>query len=527
MIRKVLTGVLILIGTAMIGRSYPCDTLDKSTLKDVRLDDLNSIDVLLRSGRFGDSCQISETAYSWIKQGNLSSRKSDWNEAYTYYKAALILFEEVKEYGGMGNCYLNFGRAEMENSKRRHYYFKALEYFKLAQMDASISRCINNIGVSFEEEDQLDSAMYYFLEGMKGIGNHGQEEVRGAYFVNIGTVLRKKKEYEGARKYIDSASQIFEEINNAAGLAYTYGQQAQISFDLGDMHQAMNYALKGNAIAIEKGYLNEALETSKLIQSIYKEKGDYQNALEYAEAGRILLDSINSKSRKTHADLFKFELDSFRKTKTIELLEYEEKLRKLWNKVLVFALIGVAGLGVFIVYHFKEKVATNQRLNLQKEEMNKLKAVQMQSEIEHQKKELDQLSNYVLKKKEFVDRIKDELLSLRNLPHSPEVMKRINQTFVSLNNHLNMSSDIESLMLEMESIQKNYIQDLKIKFPKLTNNDIQLISFLALGLSSKDIASMIGISVESVHTKRYRLRKKLELNKEDSLESFISDFNTS
>ena len=61
-------------------------------------------------------------------------------------------------------------------------------------------------------------------------------------------------------------------------------------------------------------------------------------------------------------------------------------------------------------------------------------------------------------------------------------------------------------------------------FPKLTRGDRKLCALLKLNLSSKEIARLMGISVESVHTTRYRLRKKLGLEKGDDLIDFMAKF---
>ncbi|MGL6038542.1 MAG: helix-turn-helix transcriptional regulator [Soonwooa sp.] len=52
--------------------------------------------------------------------------------------------------------------------------------------------------------------------------------------------------------------------------------------------------------------------------------------------------------------------------------------------------------------------------------------------------------------------------------------------------------------------------------PEITAADINLIMLLYEGINSKEIASAINISANSVNTKRYSLRKKLKLETDDS-----------
>jgi DNA-binding CsgD family transcriptional regulator len=55
-------------------------------------------------------------------------------------------------------------------------------------------------------------------------------------------------------------------------------------------------------------------------------------------------------------------------------------------------------------------------------------------------------------------------------------------------------------------------------FPELTDNDIAFCSLLKLQLTNKEIASLLGISHQSVISKKYRVKKKMQLHDND--ESF-------
>ena len=62
------------------------------------------------------------------------------------------------------------------------------------------------------------------------------------------------------------------------------------------------------------------------------------------------------------------------------------------------------------------------------------------------------------------------------------------------------------------------------RFPDLKINDRKLCAYLRMGLSSKEMASLLNTSVRSIETARYRLRKKLNLETGDNLTDFIQHF---
>ena len=59
------------------------------------------------------------------------------------------------------------------------------------------------------------------------------------------------------------------------------------------------------------------------------------------------------------------------------------------------------------------------------------------------------------------------------------------------------------------------------KFPDLTSGDLRICCLLRMNLSTKEIASLLNISVRAVEIRRYRLRKKLELSAEMNLVDFL------
>lgn len=74
------------------------------------------------------------------------------------------------------------------------------------------------------------------------------------------------------------------------------------------------------------------------------------------------------------------------------------------------------------------------------------------------------------------------------------------------------------------SINQNFYKNLQTKFPELSQKDLKVCALIKLNFSSKEMSSLLGISVESVHTSRYRLRKKLYLERSDNLSNFIAQF---
>ncbi len=73
-----------------------------------------------------------------------------------------------------------------------------------------------------------------------------------------------------------------------------------------------------------------------------------------------------------------------------------------------------------------------------------------------------------------------------------------------------------------EETQSDFYTKLKKRHKKLTTNDLKLCSLTRLNLNIKEAANILNISPGSVKTARYRLRKKLNLNSEDTLIDYLT-----
>jgi hypothetical protein len=74
---------------------------------------------------------------------------------------------------------------------------------------------------------------------------------------------------------------------------------------------------------------------------------------------------------------------------------------------------------------------------------------------------------------------------------------------------------------QFEQIEPHFVKNLIQNFPKITQKDLKLLILIRMNLESREIGDIIGISLKSVNTARYRLRKRLELSEEENLELFV------
>ncbi len=123
----------------------------------------------------------------------------------------------------------------------------------------------------------------------------------------------------------------------------------------------------------------------------------------------------------------------------------------------------------------------------------------------------------IIKKNEFLTQLKNKLAEANKKEDIQEVISIINKNIAEKDNW--------KLFKEaFDNADKDFLQSVKKEHPNLTSNDLKLCAYLRLNLSSKEIAPLLNISVRSVEIKRYRLRKKMNLEHDQGLVEYILKF---
>lgn len=80
----------------------------------------------------------------------------------------------------------------------------------------------------------------------------------------------------------------------------------------------------------------------------------------------------------------------------------------------------------------------------------------------------------------------------------------------------------EDFEIRFQQVYTGFYKKLNTDYPDLTPNELRLCAFFRLNMTTKEIAAITYQSANSIVVARYRLRKKLGMEKEENLVSFLS-----
>lgn len=217
-------------------------------------------------------------------------------------------------------------------------------------------------------------------------------------------------------------------------------------------------------------------------------------------------------------------------TLTNNIASYNFTIKRPWfltNTAILFYLLGVLFLSIVVhnvykQYYKKQKDKfiknTQREMELKalenKEQLMRLKNEKLQQDIESKSRELAISTMSLIKKNEFLNSIKFALKEKNDT-------KNLNNIIKIIDKNLNNTDDWKFFEEAFNNADKDFLKKIKSKHPDLTPNDLRLCAYLRLNLSSKEIAPLLNISPRSVEVKRYRLRKKMDLDRDASLTNYI------
>tara|TARA_B110000090_G_scaffold145925_1_gene160151 strand:- start:1313 stop:4066 length:2754 start_codon:yes stop_codon:yes gene_type:complete len=164
----------------------------------------------------------------------------------------------------------------------------------------------------------------------------------------------------------------------------------------------------------------------------------------------------------------------------------------------------------------EEKIIKINQNKLELKEIEKKQALmsiennKLQDDIEGKNRELAISTMSMIKKNQFLSKIKSDLKLIDSSEKIFSVIKMIDR-------NLNNKDDWKFFEEAFNNADKDFLKKVKQMHPTLTNNDLRLCAYLRLNLSSKDISPLLNISLSSVEIKRYRLRKKMNLSHNEGL----------
>jgi ligand-binding sensor domain-containing protein/DNA-binding CsgD family transcriptional regulator len=146
----------------------------------------------------------------------------------------------------------------------------------------------------------------------------------------------------------------------------------------------------------------------------------------------------------------------------------------------------------------------------------------LQDDIKHKTSQLASATMHLVQKSEMLMKLKSDLSQISDDAPGP-LRQKIRQVTRTIESDIQLDNNWDQFETYFDQVHENFFKRLRQKFPDLTPKDQKLCAYLRMNLSTKEIAPLLNISVRGVEISRYRVRKKLGLDSDTNLVTFIMD----
>jgi len=302
-------------------------------------------------------------------------------------------------------------------TKARDYLLQAVEFAQQFNDTATLSATYIGIGEVNIETENYDAA----LDNFKMVLGLNQEregaELAYAYY-NIGRTYLLQKQAKRAIPLLEEAIELGEKYENRLLQAKSLLELGKVYYELGDLDQCLDYLNQCQSQAPRNviGSNEVLMECYNELAKYYDRVGDLENALVYLGLHKHQQElAYQIESARLFAEMSAF-YETKDKDNQIELLQLEnqnQKLeaseRKLITLFLLVGLLVLFGVGVLLFSKYRVKARANQKLEVQKQKIEK-----QRDEITQKSKLLEESSRDIKDSIEYARRIQLSLLSEKN-----------------------------------------------------------------------------------------------------------------
>lgn len=466
--------------------------------------------------------------------------------------------------------YLNFHYllTEISDYKRAHEKIeRASELYKNYKGRDSLhlkALILEAQGLEQLNNNNLEAAQLHFEKALTAFENHGFKPGIASSYNNIGVVYFELGDYNESLTNLKKSYDILLTCDNQFNMAetsyylgknYSYLKQldkAKQYFDTaitsGKLYNNAIFFCKANFEKLKLLFSEkDELGAEKLLNNIienelfldYQDKDEFfllllnyytRNDNKYKEIVRQYQEAFRAfKKKLQEKNLNKLEyVYDYQKTKdSLELnkaeinnviAEGKKKEERIYWLVVLLTIIAIT---VIIIFYNKARVykLKNQK-NLIKAKLFEERKNHNEKLIDYRNRKLVDFAIHVNEKNKILNKIKDQLkvLSSEENKRKSEVYNLI--SFIT--NTINQSKDQVQIFKDADKLNEQFLANLSTKYPELNKQERRVVTFIRLGLNSKQIATQMNISYNTVENYRYKIRKKMNLSRETSLKKFVN-----
>lgn len=463
-----------------------------------------------------------------------------WSSAMEYYHKALLIAQDNNMQGDIARIYNNIGAAyyPTDIEKSKEYINKSLKINSEIGDKQELFINYNNLAAINVKLNAFDEALDYALQALQMVDKEEHSDMYHSMQCNIGSLYLQKGEIYLAISYINNAKDFFEKSHNYSELVTIYTLLIEAYEKSGINSEAAKCVSTIENDLLHKISNSEVESKAHItLSDFYKRSNNYVKAYDHLKEATALKDSLVKANDKRKVNNLERIYDNEQKlrenAKAINNMQISKLKTDRTVTVIIIALIALIIIIIFLITlsqlqqkrHKANTQLVEQQIALQEKEneLQQIKEQELNRVIDQKNRELSSYALTFTKDNEFLEQLSEELkqLLLVKDPRDKEYKERIRNILSQVKQRCN-TDNWQEFKYYFEQVHPSFYDRLEEISPGITQRQKRLCAMLYIGLSTKEISSITFREIRSIESARNRLRKKLEVPNEESIQEFLS-----
>jgi tetratricopeptide (TPR) repeat protein len=329
--------------------------------------------------------------------------------------------------------------------------------------------------------------------------------------------------WQQALRYLEEAVQMKTLASDLSQMTVILNNMGHCHKRSGNPSEAERYFL----LALEKGWQNgqmgDVVISYKNLVGLKTQQKKFEEAVSLQSRLINLKDSLAEVERKEAISELEVRFETGQKEQEIKVLQQQQTIITNRWLTLALGLFLTIVIGALIFDNQKRKYRQEHDLLTAEDDLQKAELKIMSDLLEHNQQKLSLYTENLLKKNELVSQLEKRLKSAvektGNLePETSELLVNFSGVRILTDD------DWEEFKQLFDGVHRGMLERLLDQYENLTLAEQRLFLLMKLDMSTKEIANILGVSPDSVKKGRYRLKKKINIPDEVSLQDFVSSF---
>lgn len=478
--------------------------------------------------------------------GEIFYLQGAYDNAISYLTDALQTFEQLNDKAETAQTLLALGAAYQFHDlwdKALLEYHQAKYLFQVLSDSSGLAETYGVIGHYYEKTANADSGFYYQEKALKIYQSLNDSRGLAIIYDNIGSIHEDLGDFEKAYDYFMLSAKYDSICNNLPALVNTLNNIGDTYRKRGIVAESVYFTTKALNLADSLNLNYEILSAYHDLAKIYRATGDETLALTYYDSAYEFSQNLFNSQIAGQIANFQTLYETQEKEQAIVRLEAEQRISRQTRNSMI---VGSMGLLFFVtlvaIQERKRRNKATEALSAQKAlsdakiqnieleqkalqtqlENKRLKEEQFYLELEARSQDLTTKTLHIIQKNRLLKDLREQIGQLEK--ESKMKAEVVNKLSNSIDKGFQFDREWEHFQDSFNQVHDDFSIRIKKDFPELTHSEIRLCALIRMSIPSKDIATILGITPESLRVSRYRLKKKLNSDSVNNLKDYLINY---